>query len=684
MKALIILVLIICFTGNFNPAFSNSKAEYAKACEYLEKKGEVFFKFPIKDRSALKDLTLIISIDKVDGNDVYAYANKQGFDKFLQQNLDYEVLIPSGDLLENPKMYQGRPGEAYEWDRYPTYDAYVEMMYQFEADYPQLCKIEEIGESVQGRKLLVAKVSDNVSTKEAEPEFLYTSTMHGNELPGYVFMLRLIDTLLTGYSTDPQIKNLVDNIEIWINPLLNPDGTYKGGDSTVLGAVGYIGYNVDMNRDFPRLPETGTSPDPQVETKAIMDFMKEHHFVMSANFHAGMEAVIYPWHCVQRDHPDKEWFIHVAREYADTAQLYGPEGFFDYMDNGITNGYTLYPAIGTKIDWSNYYIHCREVQIELSDTKMLPEPQLDNFWSYNYKSLLNYIEQVLYGIRGTVKNLITGEPVKARVFIEDHDIGSDSSFVYSDSFSGHGDFYRPVYEGTYDIGFSAPGYETETIQNVQVKNGEAIVLNVKLSDGPGISIGSPNGGETWERGRTYNVIWYGGLISNIILVLFKGNNIVDTIVGALSNRKGSYLWNIPSNLPVGSDYLIRVEGEYLSSVFWDMSDSGFSIVDPVSIGELSEKKYIPLKENFSVTSNSLASNIRISFSLTQKSNIQIDIYSLIGKIVKHIDEGIKDTGYYHLYWNGRDNTGQQVSNGCYIVRVDFGDKAIARRFVFSR
>lgn len=367
-----------------------------------------------------------------------------------------------------------------QWDKYPTYPNYIQMMEKFETDHPEFCKVVEFGTTIKGRKLLFAKVSDNVNIKEAEPEFLYTSTMHGNELPGYVFMLRLIDTLLTGYSTDPQIKNLVDNIEIWINPLLNPDGTYKAGDSTVWGAVGYIGNNVDMNRDFPRLPETGTSPDPQVETKAIMDFMKGHHFVMSANFHAGMEAVIYPWHCISRIHTDKKWFIHVAREYADTAQEYGPSGFFNFMDNGITNGYTAYPAIGTMIDWSNYYMHCREVQIELSATKMLPETQLDDFWDYNYKSFLNYIEQVLYGIRGTVIDGVTGEGIRAKVFVEDHDSNADSSFVYSDSSGKHGNYYRPIYAGTYDVTFSCEWYQPITFENVVVRNNEATILDVEF------------------------------------------------------------------------------------------------------------------------------------------------------------------------------------------------------------
>ena len=462
-----------------------------------------------------------------------------------------------------------------QWDKYPTYPDYIQMMEKFETDYPEFCKVVEFGTTSQGRKLLCAKVSDNVNTKEAEPEFLYTATMHGNELPGYVFMLRLIDTLLTGYSTYPQIKNLVDNIEIWINPLLNPDGTYKAGDSTVLGAVGHIGYNVDMNRDFLRLPETGTSPDPQVETKAIMDFMKGHHFVMSANFHAGMEAVIYPWHCISRIHTDKKWFIHVAREYADTAQEYGPDGFFTYMDNGITNGFTLYPAIGTKIDWSNYYMHCREVQIELSNTKMLPETQLDNFWDYNYKSFLNYIEQVLYGIRGTVIDGVTREGIRAKVFVEDHDSNADSSFVYSDSSGRHGNYYRPIHAGAYDVTFSCEWYQPITIEDVVVRNNEATIVDVE----------------------------------------FYPTDINKT---DLTNGK-NHVSIVPFN-------------KGIKVVFGDIED-----------------------------------------------NIKVGIFDISGRLVTGLIKSQQG-----ILWNGSNNSGQSVPNGCYIVHVDFGDKTLAKRFILSR
>ena len=63
------------------------------------------------------------------------------------------------------------------------------------------------------------QISDNVGIKENEPSFLYTSSMHGDELSGFVLSLRLIDYLLTNYGMNNRISNLINEIDIWINPL---------------------------------------------------------------------------------------------------------------------------------------------------------------------------------------------------------------------------------------------------------------------------------------------------------------------------------------------------------------------------------------------------------------------------------------------------------------------------------
>ena len=152
---------------------------------------------------------------------------------------------------------------------------------------------------------------------------LYTSTMHGDETVGYILMLHLIDSLLNGYGSVQRITNLLNNYQIYINPLANPDGTYAGGNNTVYGATRNNANGVNLNRNFPD-PEAGPHPDGypwQKETMAFMHYDSIHHFVMSANYHAGDELVNYPWDTWAKLHADDAWFQFVSHEYADTVHM---------------------------------------------------------------------------------------------------------------------------------------------------------------------------------------------------------------------------------------------------------------------------------------------------------------------------------------------------------------------------
>ena len=289
-------IFLLCFFFFFIfSAFSQNEID-----SLFNKQSEIYFKFNILSRSEINTLTRIISIDNVKGNQVFAYANKKEFLKFLQLKYTYTILKHPSSLI-NPKMYDKSKKGSYNWNAYPTYQAYEAMMYQFATNYPSLCKLDTIGILASGRKLLAVKISNNINTIENEPEFFYTSTMHGNEPTGYVLMLRLIDDLLSNYGKDSLITYLVNHVAIWINPLANPDGTYHSGDATVTGSTRYNANSVDLNRNYPdpypdpnsnpnNLMDTVLHPDQnewQPETQAFMAFAANHHFVMSINFHTG-------------------------------------------------------------------------------------------------------------------------------------------------------------------------------------------------------------------------------------------------------------------------------------------------------------------------------------------------------------------------------------------------------------
>ncbi len=474
MKNILYIAVILSLLIPFNIFTQNTSAEEQKAHQYLQTKGEVYFSFEVFDKARINDISKIVSVDNVKGETVFAYANKNEFEEFLKLNIPFTVLPHPGDVNFDLNM-QSSPSGVMEWDTYPTYDAYVAMMNQFAIDYPNLCRIVNAGSTVQGRQILFAVISDNVNTPEPEPKVMYTSSMHGDETTGYVLMLRLINTLLTGYSSNTQYSNLVNNTEIWINPLGNPDGTYRSGNNTVNGAVRYNANNYDLNRNYPGVDGPNTAP-LQPETILFMNLSGINYFRLSANFHGGTEVLNYPWDSWSRLSADDAWWVRTCRKYADTVHIYAPANYMNEYVNGITNGYAWYYVRGSRQDYQIYYRHGREVTIEISDTKLLPPAQLPAHWEYNYRSLINYLEQAQYGIRGAVTDSLTDLPVKAKVTITGFDM--DSSEVYSDSTFGM--YYRMIIAGNYNLTFSAPGYYSKTIQNVSAVNDQASVVNVKL------------------------------------------------------------------------------------------------------------------------------------------------------------------------------------------------------------
>ncbi|MBN2830602.1 MAG: hypothetical protein JXR56_09820, partial [Candidatus Cloacimonetes bacterium] len=196
----------------------------------LTDRPERYLMVDVSSRAEVSILTDLCSIDKIEGNIAYVYALPQEVEALQEHGFRFEV-IPFP--YENTRVDMATTVAAMSnWNLYPTFSVYSQMVNNLATTYPSICQITTIGNSVQGRAIYVLKISDNVATTEAEPEVYYSSTMHGDETTGWINLLRFAYELCESYGSDTELTNLVNNTEIFINPLSNPDGTYYGGDST--------------------------------------------------------------------------------------------------------------------------------------------------------------------------------------------------------------------------------------------------------------------------------------------------------------------------------------------------------------------------------------------------------------------------------------------------------------------
>jgi hypothetical protein len=227
--------------------------------------------------------------------------------------------------------------------------------------HPSIALLDTIGFSIEGRAIEAVKISDHVGTDESEPEVLVAGCHHARELMSVEIPLYLMRRLLDGYGADPLLTSLVDSREIWIVPIVNPDGhayveNNSSGQSSGwwrknrrVNGDGSIG--VDLNRNYGfqwGYDNIGSSPTPasdvfrgtgpfsEPETAAMRDFMAGREFAVSASFHSYGELVLYPWGYAELDTPDHPVFRALGDSLAlQNGYLAGnPKSGAIYLTNG--------------------------------------------------------------------------------------------------------------------------------------------------------------------------------------------------------------------------------------------------------------------------------------------------------------------------------------------------------------
>ena len=242
-----LLITVVLFLLAAGRGHSQIIADNSKLLKTVAERGQAELVVEISGIEDIRGLSVDYSIRTAGEKEVSLLLSPLTVERFISEGRSY--LLKKEPVVKG-EMTAVSMAKAMEWNTYPTFSQYDSIMHTFASLYPSLCRLDTIGMSINGKPVLVLKISDNCQVDEQEPEVFYSSTIHGDETAGFILMLRLADYLLRNYGIDNRVTRLVDNLEIWINPLANPDGTYRNGDE-ITSPVRFNASGYDLNRNFP-------------------------------------------------------------------------------------------------------------------------------------------------------------------------------------------------------------------------------------------------------------------------------------------------------------------------------------------------------------------------------------------------------------------------------------------------
>lgn len=182
----------------------------------------------------------------------------------------------------------------------------------FASRYPAICKKDSAGRSYQGLALLALKISDNPAVDEGEPAMFINGATHAREPMGTHLCIDFAQYLLYNYGTDSLVTWLVNNRQIYIMPVMNPDGYRYNSDSGgstsnirknrhLYSGQGTSSAGVDLNRNYgykwgyddwgsspyvTDLTYRGPSRFSELETQQTRDYMLNKKIRTQNDYHS--------------------------------------------------------------------------------------------------------------------------------------------------------------------------------------------------------------------------------------------------------------------------------------------------------------------------------------------------------------------------------------------------------------
>lgn len=286
----------------------------------------------------------------------------------------WEVLVPDIDAVaraEHDRLHAptaARPGDWF--GEYHDFAAISDHLRALAALAPDRASLQAIGASVDGRPLWALRIRG----RGANPTpMLIDGTQHAREWLATMATTCVADRLVRDYDRDPAIRAFVDRTDLWIVPVVNPDGyqyTWSNDRYWRKSRRGREG--VDLNRNFSvgwggpgssanERAETyrGASAFSEPESSALRDLVKREHIALHLDFHTYSQLVLYPWGYTSTPAPDQARLAAVGDRIA--SAIFAAH----QVRYALMPAAELYPAAGTMSDWVYGEAHAKSFTIEL-------------------------------------------------------------------------------------------------------------------------------------------------------------------------------------------------------------------------------------------------------------------------------------------------------------------------------
>jgi hypothetical protein len=279
---------------------------------------------------------------------------------------------------------------------YRTYDQIAARLHELAAQAPEIATLVDIGDSwekTQGKANRDIWALHLRKGTGAKPVVVFAACHHARELVTPEMALMEAEKLVTEYGKDAEVTAAVDNRDIWIVPMVNPDGhvivettgvDQRKNGNNVTGGKHRVG--VDLNRNYDTAwgtvgdsgnPESdtfrGSKAFSEPETQAIRDLLSKVKPVVYLTFHSFSNSVMWSWD--QKSEPPSDPRLAVLG-----AQLGKLSGYKAYQ------GCEMYLNSGDDVDWAFEHLGTLAYTVEVGswgDGFMPPAKKVPQFWKEN-------------------------------------------------------------------------------------------------------------------------------------------------------------------------------------------------------------------------------------------------------------------------------------------------------------